>query len=221
MKMRKQSLFAFTAALTTISCSPVQTPPVRTIEPGESKAAASDSAFVLSRKPSKKKAVAHEESELPIHISEAWWPLRSSGLGISESQARDRDAAISDRQAPRVFWDNQTSTEAVAIWTSLCNECHGGRRNIEDASTMPPPAPGWGVGTGLFFGARRPYQQVFNIIYNGGPDKDGVESEMPVWKGKLSKELIWAILYFLEYQSGGIEGRFPPSLYPRRPESLR
>ena len=86
---------------------------------------------------------------------------------------------------------------------------------------MPPPLVGWGVGTGLFFGARRPYQQVFNIIYNGGPTKDGVESEMPAWRGKLSKELIWAILYFLEYQSGGIEGRFPPSLYPRRPESLQ
>jgi hypothetical protein len=25
-----------------------------------------------------------------------------------------------------------------------------------------------------------------------------------------------ALLYFIEYQSGGIEGRFPPSLYPRR-----
>jgi hypothetical protein len=27
--------------------------------------------------------------------------------------------------------------------------------------------------------------------------------------------MIWALLYFLEYQSGGIEGRFPPSLYPK------
>ena len=34
----------------------------------------------------------------------------------------------------------------------------------------------------------------------------------------VAKEEIWAILYFLEFQSGGIEGRFPPSLYPRRTE---
>ena len=35
---------------------------------------------------------------------------------------------------------------------------------------------------------------------------------MPAWRGKLSKEQIWALIYFVEYQSGGIEGRFPPSL---------
>jgi hypothetical protein len=38
---------------------------------------------------------------------------------------------------------------------------------------------------------------------------------MPAWRGRLAREQIWAILYFLEFQSGGIEGRFPPSLYPR------
>ncbi len=38
---------------------------------------------------------------------------------------------------------------------------------------------------------------------------------MPAWRGKLSKEQIWALIYFIEFQSGGIEGRFPPSLYPR------
>lgn len=211
-------LCAGTASL--LSCGPTQAPAARTIEPVEPQVRANDSAFVLSRKPAKK-AAAPEEQELPIHIAETWWPLRASGLGITEAQARERDNAISDKKAPAVFWDNQTSTEAVAVWTSLCNECHGGRRDVKDATTMPSPAVGWGVGSGLFFGARRPYQQVFNIIYHGGPVKDGVESEMPVWRGKLSKELIWAILYFLEYQSGGIEGRFPPSLYPRRPESLR
>ena len=50
---------------------------------------------------------------------------------------------------------------------------------------------------------------------SAGPERNGVRSEMPPWRGKIAKELIWALLYFLEYQSGGIEGRFPPSLYPR------
>ena len=80
---------------------------------------------------------------------------------------------------------------------------------------MPPPPAGWGRGDGLFFGNRRPYETLFHVVYNGGPERNGKRSEMPAWKGKLAKEQIWAILYFLEYQSGGIEGRFPPSLYPR------
>ena len=44
---------------------------------------------------------------------------------------------------------------------------------------------------------------------------------MPAWRGKLSKEQIWALIYFVEYQSGGIEGRFPPSLYPRETRPRR
>jgi hypothetical protein len=43
---------------------------------------------------------------------------------------------------------------------------------------------------------------------------------MPAWRNTLANEMIWALLYFLEYQSGGVESRFPPSLFPRRPKLL-
>jgi mono/diheme cytochrome c family protein len=80
---------------------------------------------------------------------------------------------------------------------------------------MPPPPSDWGTGEGLFFGNRRSYATVFSTINLGGPPRDGKRSKMPAWTGKLAREQMWALLYFLEYQSGGIEGQFPPSLYPR------
>jgi hypothetical protein len=79
---------------------------------------------------------------------------------------------------------------------------------------MPAPPPNWGQGEGIFFGNRRQYSELFNTVSNGGPKHEG-KVAMPSWKTVLAKEQIWALLYFLEYQSGGIEGRFPPSLYPR------
>lgn len=197
----------------------------RTIEPGAAGAGANEPAnasggdadFVLSRKPAAaQKPTA--ETALP-HIGEKWWKFRADFLNISEGEARDRDAAISGDRAPAGFWDKQTATETVAIWGQLCNECHGGRRRLRDAMVMPGPAPGWGRGDGLFFGNRRDYASVFATVNQGGAPRDGVRSQMPSWQGKLAREEMWALLYFLEFQSGGIEGRFPPSLYPRPLES--
>jgi hypothetical protein len=188
----------------------------RTIEPiaaGESTGSASgeDAAFVLSRR-------ANQAKKAPIQLNtgDKWWGYRARALQISEGQARARDAEMSEVRPPEVFWDRQTAVEVVSVWSAVCNECHGGRRKMEDAVDMPAPPEGWGKGEGLFFGARRRYSEVFAVVYRGGPERNGIPSEMPAWKGKLPKELIWSVLYFLEYQSGGIEGRFPPSLYPRR-----
>lgn len=177
-----------------------------------------DGDFVYSRQPLGERATA--ASQLPIHIHETWLPFRAQHLGISVEQAERRDAQLSDTRAPRDFWDSQTSLEAVSVWSVLCNECHGGRRTLEDAREMPEPAPAWGDGEGLFFGNRRAYKHMFNVVKNGGPVKEGGRAEMPAWRNVLSTEMIWALLYFLEYQSGGIESRFPPSLYPRRPKVL-
>jgi len=134
---------------------------------------------------------------------------------MGEDKVRDRDGEISERQAPSGFWDLQTSVETISIWTTFCNECHGGRRKMEDVIRMPAPAANWGRGEGLFFGIRRPYADIFRTVYNGKIEKEGNRWKMPAWRGKLSKEEIWALIYFVEFQSGGIEGRFPPSLYPR------
>jgi len=173
--------------------------------------AASTNDFVLSRDPNQAE---RPRAEQPIHIGETWWRFRGELLHLTEAQARERDAAISAYQPPASFWDSQTAIEAVAVWGVLCNQCHGGRRRIEDAIAMPPPPDAWGRGDGLFFGARRPYVEVFAMVNNGGPIRDSKRA-MPAWRNILAREQIWAMLYFLEYQSGGIEGRFPPSLYPR------
>jgi hypothetical protein len=176
-----------------------------------------DSRFVHSRQPREQ---ANGVAQLPIHINESWWPFRAGRLGISVAQAQKRDAQLSVARAPTGFWDSQTSLEAVSVWTVLCNECHGGRRSLQDALEMPEPGPAWGNGEGLFFGRRGTYEHMLNVVKNGGPVRESGRAEMPAWRNVLSTEMIWALLYFLEYQSGGIESRFPPSLYPRRPQLL-
>jgi len=168
--------------------------------------------FVISRRPIK----GDSGDELaPLHLADEWWAFRAEFLQSNPAKVKERDDAISDSAPPPVFWDQQTAIEAASVWGELCNECHGGRRKLEDAIKMPPPPADWGRGTGLFFGQRRPYQELFRVVLNGGPIRNGQKSEMPAWQGRVSREEIWAILYFLEFQSGGIEGRFPPSLYPR------
>ncbi len=203
-----------------LSCA-TATPPAQTIEPPSGGAPAEASAgrgaaggdtnrFVMSREP-----ISEERpSEDSLHIGEKWWRFRAGFLKMTDAQARERDMAVSTKQAPQGFWDPQTRIETVQIWSGLCNQCHGGRRNQQDAVSMPSPPPTWGQGEGLFFGNRRQYADVFNTVSYGGPKHEG-KVAMPSWKTVLAKEEIWALLYFLEYQSGGIEGRFPPSLYPR------
>ncbi len=195
-------------------------PPSASGNPSAKKAnAEGDTAFVLSRQaPTAQRKLLEYR---PVHVGDEWWRFRADFLKLTEAQVRERDNGISDKQAPQEFWDEQTALESVSIWGSLCNECHGGRRRIEDALGMPPPVASWGRGEGLFFGSRRPYAEVFATIWNGAPERNGKKSQMPAWRGKLAREQVWSLLYFLEYQSGGIVGRFPPSLYPRMQNELR
>ena len=196
------------AAMAAMSgCASTPTVAEKTIEP----TAIEDSAFVLSRNP----AAAKPAEKVPVHVGDQWWAFRADFLKVNEDKARDRDGDISEKQAPAGFWDLQTSVETISIWTTFCNECHGGRRKMEDVIRMPAPTATWGKGEGLFFGIRRPYPEIFRTIYNGKIEKEGNRWKMPAWRGKLSKEQIWALIYFVEFQSGGIEGRFAPSLMPR------
>jgi hypothetical protein len=197
-------------AATVSACASAPAAADKTIEPS----ATEDSAFVLSRTPPAAPAKAVVERP-PVHVGDEWWPFRADFLKTTQDKARDRDNDISEKQAPGGFWDLQTSVETISIWTVFCNECHGGRRKMEDVVRMPNPGATWGRGEGLFFGLRRPYAEIFRVVYNGKIEKEGNRWKMPAWRGKLSKEQIWALIYFVEYQSGGIEGRFPPSLYPR------
>jgi hypothetical protein len=186
-------------------------PAEKTIEPT---ASAPDTSFVLSRDPSPVRKPESANAD-QVHVGDLWWPFRGSYLKVGEASARARDLEISEKQAPNGFWDEQTAVETIFIWGTFCNECHGGRRRMEDVVKMPGPAANWGRGEGLFFGIRRPYADIFRTVSNGKIEREGNRWKMPAWRGKLSKEQIWALMYFIEFQSGGIEGRFPPSLYPR------
>jgi hypothetical protein len=198
------------AAVATLFGCASTAPAEKTIEP----AATPDTSFVLSRDPSPARK---PEPTNPgqVHVGDLWWPFRGSYLKVGEAAAHDRDLEISEKQAPNGFWDEQTAVETIFIWGTFCNECHGGRRRMEDVVKMPGPAANWGRGEGLFFGIRRPYAEIFRTVSNGKIEREGNRWKMPAWRGKLSKEQIWALIYFIEFQSGGIEGRFPPSLYPR------
>jgi hypothetical protein len=198
--------------------SAVSDPALVASDPAAGSSEHGDRGFVYSREPMADPA--REVAQHPIHINESWWPFRARHLGITPAQAQRRDAQLSEARVPAGFWDSQTSVEAVSVWTVLCNECHGGRRSVADALGMPVPAPTWGNGEGLFFGQRRTYEQVFKTVYNGGPVSESGRADMPAWRRTLSTEMIWALLYFLEYQSGSIESRFAPSLQPRRPKVL-
>jgi mono/diheme cytochrome c family protein len=208
------SVLAAACSAAFLGCATTQ--PAQTIEPGGHAAGGTASggtdSFVISREPA---AEEKPPSEDTLHIGDKWWRFRGGFLKMPEAQVRERDMAVSMKQAPQGFWDPQTALETVQIWSGLCNQCHGGRRNQSDAVNMPAPPPTWGVGEGIFFGNRRQYADLFNTVSNGGPKHEGGKIAMPAWKTVLAKEQIWALLYFLEYQSGGIEGRFPPSLYPR------
>jgi hypothetical protein len=201
-----------------VACAPQ--PASRTIEPTieptpGGQPTGDDDSFVLSR--GTKAQTPTTRADFPIHLQDNWWPFRAEYLAISPAEAQARDEKITNRAPPDGFWDEQTALEAVSLWSALCNECHGGRRSLKDSLSMPPPPPGWGVGEGLFFGRRRPYVTIFDTITAGGPTRDGVPSEMPKWGGKIAREQIWSLIYFIEYQSGGVIGYFPPSLYPRKP----
>ena len=204
-----------------VACAPVPKRVIEpnTIEPPAPSASGSEDEFVLSKENVKKTT---RPNIYPVHIQAEWFTFRGKYLQKTPEEVKRRDLTIGGARPPDGFWDEQTASEAVSVWTEFCNECHGGRRSLKDALGMAAPPPQWGIGEGLFFGKKKKYVEVFDTILNGGPpaEAEGLV-EMPAWEGKLSREMIWALIYFLEYQSGGVEGRFPPSLFPRKPDVLK
>lgn len=151
-----------------------------------------------------------------VRLGSAWFTARGEWLGVTPKDAERRDAVISDSIPPPDFWDRQTATEAAALWGGLCNDCHGGRRRVSTAKEIPPPAPDWPTKQAFFFGRPRLPGAEFRTIFGGGPPRGEVPSEMPAWGRKLSREQIWALVYFIAWESGGVEGAFPPGLFPKR-----
>jgi len=81
---------------------------------------------------------------------------------MSDAQTRERDMAVSTKQAPQGFWDPQTRIETVQSERPLQPVPRRSPQS-QDAASMPPPHPP-GQGEGLFFGVRRQYAEVFNTV---------------------------------------------------------
>ena len=116
------SAVARVIVLGTFSCATTGEPLSRTIEPPSGGAPASaavaaaatsspgpgpgrgraDSDFVLSRDSA---SAAKMADPSPLHVGDKWWPFRAEFLKLREAEASERDAAISERQAPTNFWD--------------------------------------------------------------------------------------------------------------------
>ena len=78
------------------------TAPAQTIEPpgGHSSggaASGSTDSFVISREPAAEEKPPSEDS---LHIGDKWWRFRGGFLKMPEAQVRERDMAVSMKQAP-------------------------------------------------------------------------------------------------------------------------
>lgn len=138
-----------------------------------------------------------------FHLGDEWFDYRGPQLGLTTDEARARDDRISDSAPPPDnFWDKALARETGLIWTRLCANCHGGRRSVARAVEIAAPPPGWGQSEGFFFTGSRTHSDVFAMIYHGAEVPPGAKPPMPPWKDKLSREQIWALVYWIEHESG-------------------
>ena len=131
------------------------------------------------------------------HVGDAWFSWRASELGISENQARARDAALpkgTDGAAPPAgTLDEATALQGAILWNQECARCHG-------ADGIPPPvAEGqvqprkWGgmAAMGFLMGGDKMRAGIYRTISEG-------KGTMAGWGDVLSREQIWALVAHIE-----------------------
>lgn len=160
------------------------------------------------------RTTADDQPPVEVHLGERWFEHRAAFLGMTRNDARIRDRELDDRSPPQdTFWDEQLAVEAASLWRALCNDCHGGRRSIQRAKQIPQPPHGWGSADGQFFGQTRPHREIFRKIFDGGEEPTEADKEkMPPWGDRLSREQIWALVWFIEHASNDVVLNRPPPL---------
>ena len=152
----------------------------------------------------------------PVHVGDQWWAFRGDFLKLSEDKARERDGRhLGETGARRVLGPADLRRDNLDLDDVLQRVPRrppqdGGRR--EDAGADRPPG---GAARGCSSAFAGPTPTSSRPSTTARSRRRAIAGRCPPGAGKLSKEQIWALIYFVEYQSGGIEGRFPPSLYPR------
>lgn len=132
------------------------------------------------------------------HLGPDWFTYRGKGVALAPDAALARDATLPEDAPPNDVWDEQLRAEARAIWLQSCASCHGKRGKNEDVVFAPgvKPPRKWGtVGTamGFTFGGDKMRAGIYRTIRDGRPD-----TPMVAWKPSLSREQIWALVFFLE-----------------------
>jgi len=139
----------------------------------------------------------------PSHPGEAWWSWRAQQLGTTPAAARARDAALSTTEPPHEIWDAETRREAAALWRDLCVSCHGPRGRLEG---VPPPPEGqtparslssFGLEMGFLLAGDTMRAATYRRIAHA-TDSQGNATDMPAYGEMLSREQIWALVFFVE-----------------------
>ncbi|MEW5853685.1 MAG: c-type cytochrome [Myxococcota bacterium] len=138
--------------------------------------------------------------DMKLLLGDEWFRARAAYLGITEEQARARDAALPEDAPPDGIWDSQTGPQAALIFAAQCAGCHGPEGSLEGVP-VTDPAPRklgtMGMRMGFLFGRDKMRAGLYQKISNGGkpPAKP---SPMPKFQGALAREQIWALVRYIE-----------------------
>lgn len=134
------------------------------------------------------------------HFGASWFAHRAQILGLTEAEARARDASLPEDAPPEGIFDAALAEEAALLWREQCARCHGPSGRLEGVAPMDPMPREWGtVGAsmGFFFGGDKMRAGIYRSIAEGKEDVAG-RLVMPAWRGMLSREQIWGLVRHIE-----------------------
>lgn len=128
------------------------------------------------------------------HEGAEWYAFRGWTLGLTPTQARARDEALSEAEPPDDLEDPWLRREGRDLWLVRCAGCHGadGTPTATAGDPLPRRWGTFGAKMGFLFGGDRMRAGVFRRIAEGKPPR------MPAWHGTLAREQIWALVHHLE-----------------------
>ena len=139
--------------------------------------------------------------DMTPHPGEAWFAYRAASLGITEQEARARDADLPTAGPPAEgTLDLTVAREAAALWRDVCAACHGLEGKLEGAPPMEPKPKVWGtfgVRMGFLFGGDKMRAGIYRSIAEGKRAPDG-QVTMPGWGAALSREQLWGLVQHIE-----------------------
>lgn len=135
--------------------------------------------------------------------ADRWIRGRAERMGLTLEAAAARDAAMAVGPGEDgLWWDRALAEETHELWGRLCKECHQGARKLEKVVAYPPPPRDWARTETRFFTWDHTPKTAFDIVLAGAKARPG-EKDMPAWRGTLSHEQVWGLIYFVNRASMG------------------